>query len=145
MVERDDPGLCCITRLNHPVGQPGDELPVNPLRNPTAVRIRGIEVALGISEASDRAVPGAMIPEEAIPAGFHVIGNPLLQLLNSLLVQHHPALDRIDFADEKQAGGRVRRIEHLEAGGDIAVGGDAEVLAASGAELRMRMFKAAHP
>jgi hypothetical protein len=48
-----------------------------------------------------------MVSKKTALAGVHVLGNPLFQLLNPSLIQHYPALDRINFADKEFIRSRV--------------------------------------
>jgi hypothetical protein len=144
LVKRDDTCLFDITSLNQAIRHPGNELLINPVGNLATVRVRGIEVTIGISKALDGTVPSTMVSEKTVIAGFHVLGNPMLQLLNTGLMQYHPTLDRINFTDKKCACRRIIRIKHLVACCDISIRRDTKILATGSTELLMAMLKTAH-
>jgi hypothetical protein len=143
MVEGNDLRLAGIPGFDHAVGQPRDELFVDPVGDLTAIRVRSVKFSIGMSKTLERAVPGTLISEKTIFAGFHVFGNPLLQLFYVGMVQHHAALDRIDLADKKRTRSRVLAIEHLITRRDVAVERDAEILATGCAKLLVARIKAA--
>jgi hypothetical protein len=61
LVIRDDIYFFDIRKLNYAVGQPSNELFVDPVGNLTAIGIRGIEITIGISKTFYGTVPCTMV------------------------------------------------------------------------------------
>ena len=133
-----------VTRPNNAICQPHNKLLIDKISNLTPIGIRGKKVMIGISETFDWAISGTLVLETT-SASFHVSGIPQLQLFNTPPIQHYFALDWINFANKKFSGSWVGQIEHFVARCNITIGCDAEILAASGAEALVVMFKATHP